>query len=73
MSDTAIALSSAEVLAAIRQAVNAAGSQAAFSRKCGIAPSIVSEVLSGAKPAPPAMVVGAGFMPVTRYVPIRRG
>lgn len=73
MTDTAIPLTAREIHAAVIQAVNAAGSQAAFARKCKVAPALVSACLNGTKPMAPALVIGAGYMPVVRYLPVTGG
>jgi hypothetical protein len=59
-----------EVLAAIRDAVRAAGGVRAFSRKTGINKATVSLVINGHSEPAESLVNAVGYMAVTIYRPI---
>ena len=60
-----------DVIAALSRLCELAGGQASWADRCGISRSQVSEALSGRRPLTEAMANAAGFVRVTRYVPMR--
>ena len=72
MSDD-LALSDMQLRAMLSQQCEAAGGQSAWARQHGLMVSQVSEARSGKREVARSIILAMGLLPVTRYVPIRRG
>lgn len=64
-------LTEADVLRALSQRCELAGGQAAWSAQHGIARSVLSETLNAKRGMSEAIANAAGFVRVTRYVPMK--
>jgi hypothetical protein len=69
----AVALTSKQLQAQLSQQCEASGSKAAWARKHRIPLSQVCEAISGTRGVPESIILALGWVPVTRYVPVRRG
>jgi hypothetical protein len=64
-------LSEADVIRALSQRCELTGGQAAWAAQHGIARSVLCETLSGKRGLSEAVANAAGFVRVTRYVPMK--
>jgi hypothetical protein len=64
-------LAEADVIRALSQRCELTGGQAAWAAQHGIARSVLCETLSGKRGLSEAVANAAGFVRVTRYVPMR--
>jgi DNA-binding transcriptional regulator YdaS (Cro superfamily) len=56
-----------EAYAALRRAIDRAGSQAAYAREAGITPQFLCDVLQGRRELPAAVLRNLGLTRVVRY------
>lgn len=64
-------LTEADVLRALSLKCELAGGQSSWAGRNGIAPSVLSEAMSGKRGLSEALANAAGFVRVTRYVPMK--
>ena len=56
-----------DIYAKLRTLCRDAGGQAAWSKKAGVSPAYISEVLNGRKPLGPKILAAVGYRAVTTY------
>jgi DNA-binding phage protein len=57
-----------DAYALLRQAVERAGSQAAYARKVGISPQFLNDALQSRREIPPPVLRDLGLVRITRYL-----